>query len=71
MYPHWYKNILDINYPNPVGDIQSGRIIKGIIKGFGWMKETKIHRPWVTTWAIIKEMSFLCTNCTCGWSLMK
>ena len=37
-----------------MGDIQSGHITEGFRK----MKEPKIHRPWVTKWAIIEENRF-------------
>ena len=35
------------------------------------MKETEIHRLWVTEWAIIEEMSFLCNKHRRWWSLIK
>ena len=35
------------------------------------MKETEIHGLWVTEWAIIKELSFLCNKHRRWWSLIK
>ena len=35
------------------------------------MKEAEIQCLWVTEWAIIEEMSFLCNKHRCWWSLLK
>ena len=57
-----FKMQKNLNYSNRIGDIQSG----WIIKGFGQMKETEIHRLSVTKWVIIEGRTFLALNVRVG-----